>query len=99
MAGELADLPYDMQRFYRCFEPWRSAHTGRLWASAVELAREHGVFPTAKALRLDYGKLTERAETVGPAAKRRGGKVRRPAWRTSLPESIRTLASTILTIL
>ena len=57
-----------MQMLYRPFERWRSAHTGRLpiperlWAAAAELAREHGVFPTAKALHLEYGKLKERAE-------------------------------------
>jgi hypothetical protein len=28
MASELSDIPHDMQRFYRRFERWRSAHTG-----------------------------------------------------------------------
>ena len=45
-----------------------AAHTGRLaipdalWASAAELAREHGVFRTAKVLRLEYGMLKRLAE-------------------------------------
>jgi hypothetical protein len=30
MASELPDIPHDMQRLYRRFERWRSAHTGRL---------------------------------------------------------------------
>ena len=63
MASELSDIPHNMRRLYRRFARWRSAHTGRLpiperlWTAATELAREHGVFPTAKALRLEYGKL------------------------------------------
>jgi hypothetical protein len=45
MASELADIPHNMQRLCRRFEPWRSAHTGRLpiperlWAAAAELAQ------------------------------------------------------------
>jgi hypothetical protein len=38
-----------------------------LWAAAGELARAHGINPTAKALHLEYGKLKERAEALGPA--------------------------------
>jgi hypothetical protein len=61
-----------MRRVFRRFERWRKSHTGRLpipghlWASAAELAREHGVFRTAKVLRLEYGKLKRMAESVGP---------------------------------
>jgi len=41
---------------------------GRLpiWASAAEVAREHGVFGTAKILHLEYGQLKRLAES--PAA-------------------------------
>ena len=45
------------------FTRWRKSHTGRLpipdplWAAAAEMAREHGVFRTAKVLSLEYGKL------------------------------------------
>ena len=49
------DVPDGMQRVYRRFERWRSSHRGRLpipagfwWASAAVVAREHGVFRTAK---------------------------------------------------
>jgi hypothetical protein len=57
------EVPAGMQRVYRRFERWRSSHRGRLpipagwWASAAEVAREHGVFQTAKVLRLEYAKL------------------------------------------
>jgi hypothetical protein len=78
MATERADIPHGMRRVYRRFERWRSAHTGRLpipeplWAVAAEVAREHGVFHTAKVLRLEYGKLKRmvpaaRPKTVAPA--------------------------------
>ncbi len=78
MANEIPDISPDMQRLSRRFERWRNAHTGRLpiparlWTAAAELARKHGVFPTAKALRLEYGKLKQQAELLGPTTKRRG---------------------------
>jgi len=80
MASEFPDIPHNMRRLYRRFERWRSAHTGRLpiperlWAAAAELAREHGVFPTAKALRLEYGKLKQRVDAARPAARGRVSK-------------------------
>lgn len=36
-------------------------------ASAAAVAREHGVFRTAKVLRLEYGKLKRMAESAEPA--------------------------------
>ena len=61
------EVPAGMQRVYRRFERWRSSHRGRLpipaglWASAAEVAREHGVFQTAKVFRLEYAKLKRMA--------------------------------------
>jgi hypothetical protein len=72
MMATRAAVPMGMRRVFQRFERWRKSHTGRLpipehlWASAAELAREHGVFPTAKVLRLDYGKLKRMAESAGP---------------------------------
>ena len=37
-----------------------------MWASAAEVAREHGVFRTAKILRLEYGKLKRMMESAAP---------------------------------
>lgn len=77
MPTESPDIPPNMQKVLRRFERWRNAHTGRLpiptrlWSAAVELAREHGVFHTAKALRLEYGKLKQLLESTG-AVKRHG---------------------------
>jgi len=68
----------------------------RLWAAAAELAREHGIYPTAKALHLEYGKLKQRAEAAGPAVKRRGAKVlaagSRRARRTAPPTFVELIA-------
>jgi hypothetical protein len=36
-----------------------------LWAAAVALARRHGLYPTARALRLDYGALKKRLDAAG----------------------------------
>ena len=68
------DVPDGMQRVYRRFERWRSSHRGRLpipaelWASAAGVAREHGVFQTAKVLRLDYAKLKRMVESAPRSA-------------------------------
>ncbi len=80
MARKSSDIPNNLQKVYRRFERWRSAHTGRLpiperlWAAAVRLAREHGVFHTAKTLHLEYGKLKQLVGSVSPGAKARVAK-------------------------
>ena len=64
------EVPAGMQRICRGFERWRRSHRGRLpipeglWASAAAVAREHGIFRTAKALHLEYGKLKRVAESA-----------------------------------
>ena len=69
------ELPVGMQDVLRQFEEWRSLHAGRrpipeaLWVLATDLAREHGVFRTAKVLRLDYNKLKSQIPSTQPDAK------------------------------
>jgi len=69
------EVPAGMRRVCRRFERWRKGHQGRvpfpeaLWASAAEAAREHGVFQTAKVLRLEYGKLKRLVEAGTPGAR------------------------------
>src|SRR5579862_1293757 len=103
MANEISAIPPDMRKVYRRLRRWRSSHARRvplpdaLWAAAGELAREHGINPTAKALHLEYGKLQERAEAAGPSAKRRSVKVRARAPRqvpsvTSPPTFVELMA-------
>ena len=75
MTNEISDIPPDMRKLYRRLRRWRGSHTRRvrfpdaLWAAAGELAREHGINRTAKALRLEYGKLKEQAEGLGSTRK------------------------------
>jgi hypothetical protein len=70
------DVPDGMQKIYRRFERWRSSHQGRLpipkalWASAAEVAREHGVFRTAAILRLEYAKLKRMTKSAAPVKRR-----------------------------
>ena len=87
MAKESSDIPKDIQKVLRRLERWRSAHTGRLpipkrlWAAAVELARKHGVSPTAQALHLEYGKLKRLREAAGGVKKSRAAKTPRAGPR------------------
>ena len=70
-----AAVPMGMRRVHGRFEHWRSSHAGRrpipgrLWTAAAALAREHGIFKTAKLLRLDYSKLKNMAESTEPMAR------------------------------
>jgi hypothetical protein len=59
-----------LERVQQRFELWRKTRKRcspipeMLWASAVELAREHGLHRTARALRLNYYSLKERLPSV-----------------------------------
>ena len=69
------EIPAGLQELAREFEEWRSSHSGRrpipeaLWMRAADLAREHGVFRTAKVLRLDFSKLKRQMTPAQPEAK------------------------------
>jgi hypothetical protein len=71
----LPEMPVGMERIYRRFERWRKSHRGRLpipaalWAAATAVAREHGVFRTAKILRLEHGKLKRMVASAKPAVR------------------------------
>jgi hypothetical protein len=70
------EIPVGMERIYRRFERWRKSHRGRLpipaalWAAAAEVAREHGLFRTAKTLRLEHNKLKRMVASAKPAVRR-----------------------------
>jgi len=59
VANEIPVLPPDMRKVCLRLKRWRSSHARRvpiqesLWAAAGELARAHGINPTAKALHLE----------------------------------------------
>ncbi len=73
MADEISDIPPEMRKVFGRLRRWRSRQTHRapipesLWTAAAKLAREHGINATAKVLHLEYGKLKQRAGTVGVA--------------------------------
>ena len=61
-------ISVEMEDARRRLEEWRRAQTGRsripdnLWALAVEVARQHGIYQTSRTLRLDYAKLKQLLE-------------------------------------
>jgi hypothetical protein len=76
MVIAAADVPDEMRGVHERFTRWRESHTGRLpipeslWTAATEVARVHGVFRTAKVLRLEYGKLKRLAAASSPMRRR-----------------------------
>ena len=63
MKRESTPIPEPVAQLQRQLEQFRSTQPGRtklpesLWQAAVELARQHGVYPVAHPLRLDYTRL------------------------------------------
>ena len=64
-----------MERVRQRLERWRGtrAHArspipADIWAAAVTLARQHGLYQTARAVRIDYGALKAHLETADQAA-------------------------------
>jgi hypothetical protein len=59
-------VPAEIEEAQRQFENWRRERKRaehipeNLWAVAVELAKQHGVWPTARALHLDHSRLKRR---------------------------------------
>ena len=66
MNREGTPIPEPVAQLQRQLEQFRSSKPGRtklpesLWQAAVELAREHVVYPVAHPLRLDYTRLKKR---------------------------------------
>jgi hypothetical protein len=69
VVGNEAEVPTAMRAVYRQLERWRSKREGRspipeaLWTAAGELAREHGVNPVSRVLRLEFNHLKQVAES------------------------------------
>jgi hypothetical protein len=70
-----------LQHTRRRIVRWRETRTHRgapmpapLWAAAVALARQHGLYTTTRTLRLDYGSLKKQLDAAGP------GRVPSPAF-------------------
>ena len=61
-----------LEKTRRRITRWRETRTHRgapmpatLWAAAIALARQHGLYTTARALRVDYGSLKKRLDAAG----------------------------------
>jgi hypothetical protein len=54
-----------------------------LWAAAIALARRHGLYTTARTLRIDYGSLKKRLDTAGAGGVPLPAFVELPAARPS----------------
>ena len=74
-----ASTPEAIARLQRQFDQFRSTQPRRtklpepLWQAAVELARQHGIYPVAHPLRLDYMGLKRRLGGV-PTIQRKASK-------------------------
>jgi hypothetical protein len=77
MASETAGIPDDLEQLRQRFEEFRKTQPAysrlpeSLWAAATELAKHHGVNPTARALRLEYNGLRKRVENQNQAKAKR----------------------------
>ena len=75
MTGNSRPIPEALLPLQQQFEQFRATHPPRsklpeaLWASAAELAKQHGLYTVAHALRLDYVGLKKRV--TGSTRRRR----------------------------
>jgi hypothetical protein len=64
-------IPAEIEEAQLQFQNWRQDRQRghripeNLWATAVELAKQHGVWPTAWALHLDHNRLKRRGGIAG----------------------------------
>jgi hypothetical protein len=65
----IAQLQRQLDQF-RSAQPRRTKLPEPLWEAAVELARQHGIYPVAHPLRLDYMQLKKRLGGV-PSLRRK----------------------------
>jgi hypothetical protein len=75
LADSIGQLQQQLEEF-RAAHPACTKLPESLWQSAVELARQHGVYAVAHPLRLDYTRLKERLG--GSSGRRR--KTTKPAF-------------------
>ncbi len=71
MTGTDAATSIGLEQTQRRIARWRETRTHRgapiptaLWTAAIALARRHGLYPTARALHLDYGSLKKRRDAA-----------------------------------
>jgi len=69
MTGTSDSTSIGLEQTRRRITRWRETRTHRgapmpapLWTAAIALARQHGLYTTARALHLDYGSLKKRRD-------------------------------------
>ena len=73
MPRSKTPIPEEMLNVRTRLAEWRKSHPHRsrlpeeLWTAAVELARRHGLYRTARALPIDYAGLRRRLQLASPA--------------------------------
>jgi hypothetical protein len=87
----IAQLQRQLDQF-RSTQPRRKKLPESLWQAAVELAREHGVYPVARPLRLDYMGLKKRLG--GDSHRRR--KATKPAFVELIAPNAATLRECVI---
>ncbi len=65
LPESIAQMKRQVERF-RAANPPRTRVPDAIWQPAVELARRHGAYPVARALRLDYKGLKRRLGRSSP---------------------------------
>jgi hypothetical protein len=65
----IAQLQRQLEQF-RSTQPPRTKLPDSLWQAAVDLARQHGVYPVAHPLKLDYMGLKKRLDGVPSPARK-----------------------------
>ncbi len=69
---------------WRARRPYRgAAMPAALWAAAVALARQHGLYTTARTLHVDYGSLKKRRDAAGAGPRPAPAFIELPAARPS----------------
>ena len=93
-------IPEPIVQLQRQLEQFRDGHPPRtrlpesLWQSAVELARQHGLYLVAHPLRLDYAQLKKRLGGVVVAAPKRSSVVTsKPVKKVAGPAFVELIAS------
>ena len=93
-----APIPEAITQLQRQLEQFRSAQQARtklpesLWQSAVELARQHGIYAVSHPLRLDYTRLKQRLDGL-PNRPRKPAK---PAFVELIGSSAATLPEYVI---
>ncbi len=79
MGRHRTALPARVSGVRRRVDRWRERRAKRgpmpedLWEAAISLARTHGIYPIARALRVDYGALKDRMQRSRRNSTRGGG--------------------------